>query len=276
MQEITEFSSHNIYPVDSYRGEYCYNEYNRLDDETLNQYMDMLLANGFTATEPYKFTYQGRTSESWGFVYNNAAGLETIEQIYTDAPCHLYIHRSNSAGTRNTIKWTAGLNLCDLGLRMNGKTVSLEPQGPSLEQALWKLSDGSYQTDDGRLTVAPGESTIIRNGEVLKGTGSTWKMSASNKIGASGYRDLEGITMSAPVNELKTNKLYQLCDMGNENAHYLEVRVNDTKYSSLPTESALNTASVRLMYVNSEDVVLYVYAETETDTIEALICAMRD
>ena len=276
VQDIVSFTNHKIQIKDA--GYTNHVKYNSFDDESLNQYMDMLLKNGFTSTEPYKFTYQGKTSESWGFVYNNAAGLETIEQIYTDAPCHLYIHRSNSAGYNYGIYWSEGLNICDLGLRMNGRTVSLEPKGTSLEQALWRLSNGSYQTDDGRLTAAPGESMIIYNGKVLKGTGSTWKMSDHNSIGASANGNDSaylGLTMSAPVNELKTNRLYLTEDMRNENAHHLSVSMGGDNYSTLDTSTALDSASVRLMYVSSEIAVLYVYAEAPGETIEALICAKR-
>ena len=148
-------------------------------------------------------------------------------------------------------------------------------KGPSAAQALWKLSDGSYQTDDGRLTAALGEAMAIRNGEVLKGSGATWKMSKQNTFQLSKYHGSDLLQFHAPNGELITNQLYQADDMTDDDAYYMTLKTDGATYSSEAKSEDFSAASVRLMHVSSTEVVLYVYAEAPGETIEALICAKR-
>ena len=148
-------------------------------------------------------------------------------------------------------------------------------KGPSAAQALWKLSDGSYQTDDGRLTAAPGEAMAIRNGEVLKGSGATWKMSKQNTFQLSKYHGSDLLQFHAPIGELITNQLYQADDMTDDDAYYMTLKTDGATYSSEAKSKDFSAISVRLMHFNDNECVLYVYAEASGETIEALICAKR-
>jgi hypothetical protein len=100
--------------------------------------------------------------------------------------------------------------MCDLGLRNDGTTVPITPQGPSAEAGLRKMPDGSFETTDGRLTVPAGGATIIRNGEQLAGTVSfetTEKGKDVLTIG--GYREGEQLVFTAEEGYVTQNAAYR-------------------------------------------------------------------
>ena len=147
--------------------------------------------------------------------------------------------------------------------------------GPSVAQALWSLSDGSYQTADGRLTAAPGEAMVIRNGEVLKGKGSTWKTDSQNTFRLSEYHGSDLLQFHAPIGELTKNELYREYHMTNIDTYYLSLNTDGNAYSSDTNSKDFSTVSLRLMYFNDTEVILYIYAEAPSETIEVLLCAER-
>lgn len=249
------------------------------------EYLESLQQNGFTLVGHYK-----KYGESWGLICDTAPEARLIEQMYTDTPCHVTIY--NKDGVMRFIVST-DLVICDTGLRRDGYTGQLTPQGPSAGAGLFRLPDGSYQTSDGRLTAALGTATVLRDGVSYSATADFAKGDLLNIDGY--YRD-ESIFLRARENYMMAGDVFTQREMRQWKQYTTEKhKQNSYKYHTVadlsvahggewlsPTYESLTYAemdvcTVRVMYLDKGgDAVFYIYArffDGEPREVEAL-CAV--
>lgn len=134
------------------------------DPETVERYVEMLQKNGFTLADTYSFSYKNQSFCSWGFRSNAMPNAGTIPLQYKDeSPCHISLYFSEKPG-KYFMEVAPDFEVRDTGARYDGSTADLRPSGPSVAAGVVRLSDGSYQTTDGRLTAAVGTAMVLRDG----------------------------------------------------------------------------------------------------------------
>jgi hypothetical protein len=98
----------------------------KLSREVLEEYIAMMQSNGFTLVGSHSDSSFLGSYQSYGLMCDGATDIPTIQQMYTDTPCHVNIWKSDS-------KWWVevadGVALCDMGLRRDGSVESILPQG---------------------------------------------------------------------------------------------------------------------------------------------------
>ena len=250
------------------------------------EYLDALQENGFTQVGYYN-KYGG---ESWGFLLEFAGDdVRTVGQMFTDTPCHFTVY--NDDGVMKFIV-SKDLTVCDTGLRRDGSTDALVPQGPSAGAGLIRLPDGSYQTSDGRLSAAIGTAMVLRDGTPYTATAEY----ADDKINIEGYYRNESIFFRAQADYLMEGDILTQREMRQWRQFTKEKGSQDTyKYQTVadisttnngewisPTYESLKYAQMdvctaRVMYMDKGgDAVYYFYARFfggEPKEIEAL-CAV--
>jgi len=249
------------------------------------EYLDALQQNGFTLVGHYQ-----KYGESWGLICDAAPEAQLIEQMYTDTPCHVTIY--NKDGVMRFIVST-DLVICDTGLRRDGYTGDLTPQGPSAGAGLVRLPDGSYQTSDGRLTAALGTATVLRDGVSCSATA---EYAAGDCVNIEGYFRDESIFFRARPDYMISGDVFTQREMRQWKQYTTEkYNQNSYKYHTVadlsvahngkwlsPTYESLTYAemdvcTVRVMHLDrGGDAVFYIYArfhDGEPREVEAL-CAV--
>ena len=229
----------------------------RVSQEVLEEYIAMMQTQGFTLVGEYHESSFLGSYQSYGLLCDSAADIPTIEQMYTDTPCHVNIWKSDS-------KWWVevadGMDLCDMGLRRDGSVASILPQGESVAAGLRRIS-GGYKTSDGRLQAKLGEAAVILGGETVKAS-ATWKRSG------------EKVTVTVKItDELSAEITYHEKDVQQDDIFRLEtveeypatvtLIADDERISARPTGVlSFRCASLRFMHLDEEgNVVLYLYTE---------------
>ena len=265
-----------------------YIEYGCKSAETraiFEEYLESLQQNGFTLVGHYN-----RFGESWGLICDAAPEAKIIGQMYTDTPCHVTIYDDN--GIMEFII-SPDLVVCDTGLRRDGYTGDLTPQGPSVAAGLIRLPDGSYQTSDGRLTAAMGTAMVLRDGAAYTTAadytvGDTLNIDGYYRNESIFFRANTGYLMEGDIltqREMRQWKQYSKDKGGQDTYKYstvadLSVAHNgewlSPDYTSL-TYAEIDVSTVRVMYMDDGgDAVFYIYVrffEGEPKEIEAL-CAV--
>lgn len=138
--------------VDEYVEMICSEEYNL---ELVDCYYKSYGSDSyfFSFTMDYTDTAKLRGEKSEMNYVDGMYGDVTIWGSLNGSRCEGYIHI------------TKGLDFGDLGLRIGGEQESTDLSGESLGTGLYRMSDGSYQTADGRFSVKSGEAMIYRDGE---------------------------------------------------------------------------------------------------------------
>jgi len=260
----------------------CKNAENK---ELFDKYLESLQDNGFTLVGHYK-----EYGESWGFICDAAPDAETIEQMYVNTPCHVTVY--NDSGIMKFIVST-DLIVCDTGLREDGYTADLAPQGKSAGAALLRLPDGRYQTSDGRLTAALGTAMVLRDGEDYTAgadysKGDTLEIDGYYRNESIFFRAKEGYMLEGDIftqREMRQWKQFSKEKADQDLYKYstvadLSIANNgewvSPSYSSL-TYAEMDVCTVRVMYMDEGgDAVFYIYArffDGEPKEIEAL-CAV--
>lgn len=271
------------------KGTDCYYyEYGCKSAETraiFNEYLEALQANGFTLVNHYH-----KYGESWGLTCDAAPEAETVKMMYTDTPCHVSIYNDDGI---MTFYISLDLVVCDTGLRRDGTTADLRPQGTSVAAGLLRLPDGSYQTSDGRLTAAVGTAMVLRDGVSYTTEAEYTRGSSNDRLNIDGYYRNESIFFRAKAGylvegdvltqrELRQWKQYSKDKDGQNTYKYSTVAdlsvAHDGEWES-PTYSStkytvMDECSVRVMYMDDGgDAVFYIYArffDGEPKEIEAL------
>lgn len=260
----------------------CKNQENRVLFEA---YLESLQNNGYTLVGHYK-----KFGESWGLICDTAPEAETIGQMYTDTPCHVTIYDDD--GIMKFIVST-DLVVCDTGLRSDGFTGDLTPQGPSASAGLVLLPNGSYQTSDGRLTAAIGTAMVLRDGAACTASAEYAK---GDTLNIDGYYRNESIFFRAKADYMMEGDVFTQREMrqwkqyskekDGQNLYKYKTNAdlsvaNNGEWIS-PSCASLSSAemdvcTVRVMYMDDGgDAVFYIYArffDGEPGEVEAL-CAV--
>ena len=267
------------------KDDYTFYQY-RSSMDVVEDYVDMLCQNGYTLVNQYSI----KDLHSWGLM-SNSIDAPTRSMMYTDTPCHISLWTNGEKKFR--MEASLGFSVCDTGTRRgDSNTVDLAPQGPSADAGLIRLSDGRYQTTDGRLTTSVGSAAVIRDGRSLSCQASLIMRDddGSDRLWVEDYYRNEGFYFESPRAYLMQGDLFQKSDLSREriystdkgsqdaylyngcyfslchNGEWITPTWNGTRYDAL---------TVRVMYNEKEgDRVYYVYArftQGEPTEVEALV-----
>ena len=256
--------------------------------EIIEEYIAMLEENGFTLVDEYYFSYK-ETFRSFALVSNAVPDAELIKMQYEDTDCHVTIWMAEDED-EYTINISPSLQFFDTGVRRGGTKADEVVAGPSAGAALLRVAEGSYQTDDGRLSAAVGTAMVIRDG-VSYTCDARWEVEGEDeRLWVEDYYRNEGFFMEVPKNSLMAGDILQI-------KNFVRERYYTTEKSSLTAYNwhtpffaiaydgqwkgpELNSTdfkelTVRLMYYEpGGDAVYYVYAELkdkEPAVVEALV-----
>lgn len=261
----------------------------KTDMDTVKAYITMLQKNGWTLVdteEGYKGGYY-----SWGLTCDAAPEAETIGQMFTETPCHLSIHWTDSERYRFTFYVSEDIKVCDMGLRQEGGNACIAPAGQSACAGLERLADGSYRTTDGRLTASVNSAMVIRDGETYTVDAAYENDGSFQMIRVEYYYRDEGFLLRFPENSLMEGDLYRLEDLDKYRANeasngdsadsmtydYLQVWIaHDDKWITPGrNDDTYEALTVRVMYMDrGGDIVFYVCAmfdDDQPELIEALV-----
>lgn len=262
----------------------------KTDLDTIRAYVEMLKNSGFTQVGIYE-GYKG-SMYYWAFTCDAAEDVPMIYDGITETDCHVYIGWTDSSRKKFRFGVARQLPVCDTGLRQDGSTVDVMPQGISAGAALLRNSDGSYATADGRLQTTVGNAMVIRDGTVYNTTGSYHLDGSKEKVWIDDYYRNESIYIQFNTHALMQGDVYRNTDIRDWNLtamdkgsvdHYqydapLSLFIFQDGKMRQPTwnDSYYETATLRLMYYDrGGDAVFYIYARfdngQEPKEVEALV-----
>ena len=293
-----ELSTSGTYHVRSFSG-------SRADLEILSDYVSTLCGGDYNLRleEEYNWSHEDSTFFSWGINYIGTGDVEDTTQVtYTDVESTINVYGTIERDRLKASVWIPrDMEQVDLGLRYGGGSESVRMAGPSASAGLYRLSDGSYETTDGRLSVPPGEALILRDGTAYSA------LASFRQDGGTGrdelwiqdyYRD-EVLFFCSPMDRLMTGDVYTLKDLTQE-ASWLNNRPQEVLTQAddfgdytwtlffgaghdgsfitplLSQSNEFEELTVRVMYWDKGmEAVYYIYAQFDTApyTIEAL-CAV--
>ena len=247
----------------------------RISQEVLEEYIAMMQSHGFTLVgENHQSSFLG-SYQSYGLLCDNASDIPTIEQMYTDTPCHINIWKSDFEWWVNVAD---GIALCDMGLRRDGSVASILPQGESVAAGLRRIS-GGYKTSDGRLQAKLGEAAVVCGGEKLQGT-ATWKRSGEKVTVTVKISDDLSAEITIREKEVEQNDIFRL-ETIEEHPVSVTLIAGDETIKASPTGAlAFHCVSLRIMHLDEDgNVVLYLYAQPMNtllfpESVE-LLCAVN-
>ena len=257
--------------------------------DIVEEYVAMLRRNGWTQVD-YEEGYKGGT-RSWGLTCDAAPGAEKIKQMFTDTPCHLSIHWTDSEHYRVFFYISEDIQVRDLGLRQEGSSVDAGPVGASACAGLERLKDGSYRTSDGRLTAFPGSAMGLRDGQEYVVDVDYENDGQYERIRTEHYYRDEGLKLTFPEDSLMDGDFFQLWDLdiykayweadgksaGTSLKDYLQVYIAHEDKWTCPgrNDDDYEALTVRVMYRDKGgDMVIYVcgrFDDDEPREIEALV-----
>lgn len=181
----------------------------------LSQYVQRLCAqdNNFRLVDSYYSSYGALTSYSYALDYTGAARITGEKQemaykdnVYGDVCIYGQTDRSSSHGT---IFISTGLTFDDLGMRLSGQDEDISLPGQSLGAALYRLNDGSYQTDDGRFHVEVGEAAVYRDGVLCTTAATLTRNQAKNReeLRINDFYCNDSILLTVPYNSVLTGDI---------------------------------------------------------------------
>ena len=206
-------------------------------EEIIAAYVAALTSGGwnFEVNHVHDVSYHGGKEKyySVSLTYTGTADFPrgTIEQLFDDqytGDVMIYYSRKNNM-IRGDLTVAKGLEAMDLGLRLDGQNVSVEQPGKSSSAELVENADGSFSTSDGRLTAAPGQAMILRDGvpyTTEEVSIDRNRDSGKEKILIQRYYRNEGIAMAFPFGLLMTGDTFGMREMG-------QVDVRDNNVNSV-------------------------------------------
>lgn len=241
----------------------------------IEDYVKALQANGFTLIDEYYFSYRD-TFQSWAFTCDAVPNASTIAMQYEDTPCHVCVWRA-ADDDEFWVDISPSLQFFDTGLRRGGGKVNQVISGPSAGAGLLRLSDGSYQTSDGRLTAAAGNAMVIRDGKTYT-CDTRWEVEGEDeRLWVENYYRNEGFFFEVPKNSLMEGDVLQIPDLIRERYYVTEKDKLDhynyhTPFFALAhdgmwkgpqlNDSTYEALTVRVMYYQEGgEAVYYVYAK---------------
>lgn len=260
-----------------------------LDTQAMAEYAQMLQENGFTLVDYHN---QSDKFVEWSLTSDRCPDAETITSVYEKTQCHVNIWRSDDK-RKFRVDVSKDLQVCDIGLRRDGVTADVKPQGQSAGAGLLRLPDGSYQTSDGRLTAPVGTAMVLRDGTAYNTTATFDLNKGVEGIKTGNYYRDQFIYLQHGGNSLMTGDIFREQDLAGESV-FEELdnsKVTGRSFGSKPGvvlshgEKALlpcfvqdnfEELTMRVMYYQQGgDAVYYVYGRfadsKEPKEVEALI-----
>lgn len=274
LQEITYWSNYTVsYDKAPNVSQVTKYTLNGMDKATAIAYVEMLQRNGYSLVDKYSL----KNLYSWGLVCDRATNIPLIGQTF----------KSENGNSVHVDLWhysggwflyvSTGLTVTDLGLRMNSSSIAdRTPSGESADAGLLRLSDGRYQTTDGRLTTSLGYATVIQDGQrTTNSVAATLSDSGTlqMKVLTGGDTLIRFDYENGSLHKNSTLRRQEIEADGNPSLRVLMGKnlrelENSSKY--------LRQCTVRIMEQTSQVIVYYIYASLNgsPEEIEAL-CAIR-
>lgn len=245
-------------------GSYFLYEYSKshLKQDTVEEYIAMLERNGFTLVEKFYESYYTNSYTSYGLICNKLSGADTIDQQYTDNKVHICIWTSRNDNWFFNV--ADALEYCDMGLRKDGSDVPMVPSGPSVAAGLNRLSDGSYQTSDGRLTASAGSAMVIRDGTVGTGDVMLELDKGVDILTIDNYFQDEHLILEYAEGSITAGQIFLKDDLQKEMLKFTMTCDEEDVHLNQRYGTVFNTVTVRVMhYEEGREAAVYIYAETQ-------------
>jgi hypothetical protein len=159
---------------------------------------------------------------------------------------------------------------------MDGSIADRRPWGDSADSGLLRLSDGRYQTADGRLTTSLGYADVIQDGQhssksvsMVLTDGGTLRLNVRSGSDTLIRFDYENGT-------LHKNSTLRRQELEDDDNPTLRILMGEKMREMENTSKYLRQCTVRIMEQTDQVIVYYIYASLDgsPEEIEAL-CAMR-
>ena len=181
----------------------------------IKEYVEALTAgsNNFKLVDSLYEAYGNEAFFSFALDYTGTGTVdgEKIEMlfkdgVYGDVTIYGTLKRSS---TKGKIFAADGLEFGDLGLRVGGETESVSLPGASLATELYRLSDGSYKTGDGRFHVNAGEAVVYRDGQMYTTEATLYRNRERNReeVRIYDFYRNESIALAVPYNSVMTGDI---------------------------------------------------------------------
>lgn len=237
----------------------------------ITDYVNTLCATGnFRLADSY-YSEMKSTFFSYALQYTGSAKVSSDkpemnfkDDVYGDVTIYGVLARSKCEGYIYIVK---GLEFDDLGLRADGTQVSTESAGQSLASDLIRLSDGSYETSDGRFQVKAGQAMVYRDGNAYTTDATLLRNKDENREELQIYNFYrnDSILLTVPYNSVLTG------DAFNRRAIGLNTDSNFDKYMN-SMESFLGwTFSNSILGVCHDGDYLLCYQDDKNDFEDAAV-----
>lgn len=211
---LTSSSSTGSYYVRKFAG-------SSSDKKVLTEYVSTI-CNGYNlaVTAQYDESYDSNFF-SWGIDYTGSGNVDSLTDVLflDDVQANICVYGIIDGNDLEAILWIPqDMEIVDLGLRYGGGSETVSLAGDSALAGLYKLSDGSFETTDGRLSVELGEAVVLRDGKTYTTEATFNRDSQLNRDELwvrNFYRD-ETLFFCAPENRLETGDIYTLKDLVQE------------------------------------------------------------
>lgn len=250
--------------------------YYKLDTDVLEAYIAMLEQNGFTLVDEHHQSSFLGSYQAYGLICDGAGDVATIDMMYSHTACHVNIWKD---GSRWRIEVCDGLRLFDLGCRLDGTRVSVEPQGDSVGAGLTQtFGSAYYTTTDGRLAAKPGYAAVICDGQSREGT-VTWERSRGNVTLTVEITDSLSAKIRFSEETAKQSDIFLLGLIESDEAAFTLAADGEEIHAQQEGAACFHSVTLRIMYLAGDgDTVLYLYArpmDTEAfpESIEILCAA---
>lgn len=291
-----EIDDSSNYMVRNYKG-------SKSDYQLVKDYVDMLVeTNPYLELQHFHEKTYDDTFYSFAIDYTGNVNLgPQTEQTFTDNMCDIMLYGTIERDRLELAVWTpANMELVDLGMRYGGEQADVSIGGESALAGLYRNADGTFETTDGRFWVAPGEAMILRDGFAYTTEATFDRDDEGNRdrIWMRYFYRNETLHFSYPTRSLMAGDVFRLSDFNQESSWLVRDRgiLDDEK--SLTSyrwdglflganhdgdwmtpinapSSSFSDATVRVMYMDNEIAVFYIYAEyTTSPLVMEALCAV--
>lgn len=258
------------------------------DYEVVKAYIDELCSGNLQLVKTYEETYDD-VFFSFGLDYVGLKNItDTVIVNYTEEYCNVNLYGIIERDRLTVSVWTPmEMELVDMGKRYGGARESVGYSGSSIGAGLYKLSDGSFETTDGRLKTASESACVLRDGAVCPASAEFSRNHdlSRDELWVRGFYRDEAVFFCTPAGRLMTGDIYTIRDVMREESWMRNKRmsresdftgytwnlflgtVHDGDYIT-PVNSELNeyeNLTVRVMYWEPDaEAVYYISAEYDT------------
>lgn len=260
----------------------------------MDQYVAMLQENGFELVyydpDAYFSDYK------WQLKFIGTPRVPGYGTTSDGETYHLEIEGYENG--KYFMDYTTEIQMLDLGLRVDGVPSGINQYGASAGAGLYRLTDGSFQTTDGRLTASVGTAMVIRDGRAAEAEATRVANKDNEWLYVTGYHRNEDFFYAVPANYAMQGDIYTFSDFIKNDSlmpdeydsastiisrgrgrdpFFLLTLDGERSWPRVHEQNQFDCLLVRTMYYKKNDAaVYYVYARmsrTEPEEIEAL-CAV--